>query len=806
VCCIVAIARANKKMTTPSSLTGTHRRIIPHQRCLDLAAVAEDEHDSRMNDSAPLDTNDHNDGSVNSNSNIVVHTDETWRVALLLDRSRRGALVPICTTHTQALTWIRADDDSSSSSEQPPPANFLPAPYASILGYGIGERVHDQDCWSYWYERDVQMSCLECRSIAVERTQLIDDTAERTAILVPGARARFGEHVARQYERVLPEDDQVTQTRTLIRSRRDPSGATDHAVCPVIFSAVQLQNFTQDDAAWRPVDEMSERRSLVIHCSDCLQIHFQPPNATNLQHAFATCQGIFYNMHVQFERAELIHLVQQILPRTPPMRPSHSELAIHPNTRCDGCGMNPIRGDRYKCSVCENFDFCRACQDKQHDPSTVLQHPNHSRLHPMICLPRAETLGLFRQLDMARMRATYGFTAHAQGEEEEKEEEEASSLGENAVERYGPGWNRAMFVENANRVETQSSAASSSSLLLLPSSSEFDAFICPICLDVARQAKITACGHLFCAFCLTESNALNKAQCPLDRLPISQDAPQETSLEDIHVRTQIARLRVRCPNHVRCIWQGALHDLQRHTTVDCEWTACALEPFGCHRVFRRRHDKPSPMPLGTETDHREDAPCTDQHHHRLLRRHLLRSAQHVDQLSTQLQQYTQAAYHNSQQMALLIQHNVALLNEVRDSRVAHRLPGVVMHPPAAVAAAAASAPAPASAGEMIIVPSPPPPPPPAASASSSPRANAAHGIFAERVQVVSEVPPAVDPPVHVRQLDRQSLSLYSSSLLATTLQMLMASRPPNSSAVPAMHYSPQVEPHREHHRVVCAIL
>lgn len=40
----------------------------------------------------------------------------------------------------------------------------------------------------------------------------------------------------------------------------------------------------------------------------------------------------------------------------------------HTGVVCDGCGMAPIVGVRYKCSVCPNFDFCRGCEEsKDHE-------------------------------------------------------------------------------------------------------------------------------------------------------------------------------------------------------------------------------------------------------------------------------------------------------------------------------------------------------------------------------------------------------------------------------------------------------
>jgi len=36
--------------------------------------------------------------------------------------------------------------------------------------------------------------------------------------------------------------------------------------------------------------------------------------------------------------------------------------AVHENVECDGCGICPIIGPRYKCSVRKNFDLCANCE------------------------------------------------------------------------------------------------------------------------------------------------------------------------------------------------------------------------------------------------------------------------------------------------------------------------------------------------------------------------------------------------------------------------------------------------------------
>jgi hypothetical protein len=63
---------------------------------------------------------------------------------------------------------------------------------------------------------------------------------------------------------------------------------------------------------------------------------------------------------------------------------------IHNFVRCDGCGMFPLVGKRFKCTVCPNFDFCEKCLEKnkeshQHEFKNIppMKRPRHfHHFHP----------------------------------------------------------------------------------------------------------------------------------------------------------------------------------------------------------------------------------------------------------------------------------------------------------------------------------------------------------------------------------------------------------------------------------------
>jgi hypothetical protein len=56
----------------------------------------------------------------------------------------------------------------------------------------------------------------------------------------------------------------------------------------------------------------------------------------------------------------------------PPASTQENGVPTHSHIKCDGCGVIPITGDRYKCTICNDFDLCSVCEQKNTHPAS---HP-----------------------------------------------------------------------------------------------------------------------------------------------------------------------------------------------------------------------------------------------------------------------------------------------------------------------------------------------------------------------------------------------------------------------------------------------
>ena len=52
---------------------------------------------------------------------------------------------------------------------------------------------------------------------------------------------------------------------------------------------------------------------------------------------------------------------------------NESEVVVHQYIHCDGCGMNPLCGIRYKCTICHDYDLCERCEDSLNHPHPLIK-------------------------------------------------------------------------------------------------------------------------------------------------------------------------------------------------------------------------------------------------------------------------------------------------------------------------------------------------------------------------------------------------------------------------------------------------
>ncbi|KAH8282077.1 hypothetical protein KR054_005345 [Drosophila jambulina] len=93
-------------------------------------------------------------------------------------------------------------------------------------------------------------------------------------------------------------------------------------------------------------------------------------NQNDYEIFLAKCE---HNMHVQI--APLVPVPEEKKHATKqeasaPSADDPSNFIIHDHVECDGCGVAPIVGFRYKCVQCSNFDLCQRCE-------AAHKHPEH---------------------------------------------------------------------------------------------------------------------------------------------------------------------------------------------------------------------------------------------------------------------------------------------------------------------------------------------------------------------------------------------------------------------------------------------
>ena len=95
-----------------------------------------------------------------------------------------------------------------------------------------------------------------------------------------------------------------------------------------------------------------------------------------------------------FKQIERNNFYQNFLKKIENMKNAEGK-AVHFGYICDGCNKGPIIGNRFKCTVCNNFDYCEACEEKFKDqhkhPFLKIYKPEMNPVSIKCIIPGMET-------------------------------------------------------------------------------------------------------------------------------------------------------------------------------------------------------------------------------------------------------------------------------------------------------------------------------------------------------------------------------------------------------------------------------
>jgi hypothetical protein len=91
--------------------------------------------------------------------------------------------------------------------------------------------------------------------------------------------------------------------------------------------------------------------------------------------------AIVVSSEIEFQEAirymtsvgQLLRFEVKVVSEDVPAGSAAASTAIHEHITCDECGMSPIKGIRYKCTVRNDYDLCSGCEVKKQQPYPVIK-------------------------------------------------------------------------------------------------------------------------------------------------------------------------------------------------------------------------------------------------------------------------------------------------------------------------------------------------------------------------------------------------------------------------------------------------
>jgi len=182
-------------------------------------------------------------------------------------------------------------------------------------------------------------------------------------------------------EEVAPEKPEA-ETVILAQNPTYVDIAIDYPPQEIQPAVVEIQEVKEEEAEVAPVVEEKRRMRLKNRqaCRESRKAKMTPIVNELIYENLPKIAEIMKNYIADPSSVNFEEIINKVKEEAPKKKASEDIIAaVHDRVCCDGCKVAPITGVRYKCSVCEDFDYCEKCEQTIEHPHPFLKikDPKH---------------------------------------------------------------------------------------------------------------------------------------------------------------------------------------------------------------------------------------------------------------------------------------------------------------------------------------------------------------------------------------------------------------------------------------------
>jgi len=178
-------------------------------------------------------------------------------------------------------------------------------------------------------------------------------------------------------EEVVPETVILAQNPTYVDI------AIDYPPQEIQPAVVEIQEVKEEEVEVAPAVEEKRRRRFSKNrqaCRESRKAKMTPIVNELIYENLPRIAEIMKNYIADPSSVNFEEIINKVKEEAPKKKASEDIIAVvHDRVCCDGCKVSPITGVRYKCSVCEDFDYCEKCEQSIDHPHPFLKikDPKH---------------------------------------------------------------------------------------------------------------------------------------------------------------------------------------------------------------------------------------------------------------------------------------------------------------------------------------------------------------------------------------------------------------------------------------------